>query len=46
MMNTGGGLLRDTTDVLEQIGVFVVNQSGQIASVLSRLVRYSLRMSK
>lgn len=34
VVDTGGGLLRDTLDVVEVLGVLVVNQVGQISSIV------------
>jgi hypothetical protein len=34
VVDTGGGLLRDTLDVVKVLGVLVVDQVGQISSIV------------
>ena len=40
MVDTGGGLLGDTLDVVKVLGVLVVNQVGQISSVVEDHVQW------
>jgi hypothetical protein len=34
VVDTGGGLLRDTLDVLEELGVLLVDEGGEVTSVV------------
>lgn len=39
MVDTGGGLLRDTVAVLEHLGVLLVDQSGQVTTIIEDQVQ-------